>query len=98
MKKLYKYTILKQDGTKEELPLSPKKNFAELYKILNCDIIEIIPSDYYKRAGWGHCTVYGDEEGRFNSKNNRNPHFEAIMAGGMVWDVVGDCVKEEVAE
>jgi len=90
--KQYKYTIYKQDGTIEVLPISKKKDFEELYKILNCSIIEIIPSDYYP-AGFGHSTVYGDEEGRFNENNHRNPHFKVLADG---WDVVGNVIREEV--
>jgi hypothetical protein len=92
----YKYTLLKQDGSTEDLGVSKEKDFAELYKILNCRTIEIINSDYYE----GRATMYGDEEGRFNEKNHRNPHFKVLkneaMFGDQEWDVVGDIVKQEV--
>ncbi len=88
--KMYKYTILRQDGTKEVLPPSKKKSFAELYKILNCTTIEIIPKSYYGKEG--HCTMFGDEEGRFVETNRRNPHFKDLGNG---YFVVGDIVKEE---
>lgn len=93
--KQYKYTLLKQDGSIEVLPVSNKKDFKELYTLLDCQMIEIIPSDYCK--GFGRCTVYGDEEGRFNSNNVRNPHFTVLIDHtGSPWDVVGNCIKEEV--
>ena len=91
--KLYQYTILKQDGTKEVLPPCKKKDFKELYQILNCELIEIIPSDYWSGMGHGKCSMYGDEEGRFKETNYRNPHFKVLAPG---YDVVGDIVKEEV--
>jgi len=90
--KQYKYTIYKQDGTIEVLPISKKKDFKELYIILNCSTIEIIPSDYYPK-GFGHATVFGDEEGRLNEDNHRNPHFKVLAEG---YDVIGNVIKEEV--
>jgi hypothetical protein len=95
--KLYKYTLLKQDGTIKDLGVSKQKPFSELYTILNCGTIEIINFEYWKDRGYGRCEMYGDEEGRFNSKNHRNPHFNVIKdLDGSEWDVVGDIVKEEV--
>lgn len=91
--KLYQYTLLYQDGTTDKLPPCPKKTFHELYRLLGCDMIEIIPSDYYNKMGWGKCTVYGDEEARFNSDNHMNPHFHVLAPG---FDIVGNCIKEEV--
>ncbi len=97
MPKLYQYTILKQDGTSKVLPVSPKKDSKELYKLLNCTTIEIIPSSYYSGLNWGRCIVFGDEEGRYNRLNERNPHFNVIQdIFGAPWDVVGDCIREEV--
>jgi len=98
--KLYKYTILKQDATKEVLAPCKKKEFAEFRKMLNCELIELIPSDYFTGQGWNMCTCYGDEEGRFNSNNKRNPHFKVLhndlLSPGDDWDVVGDIIREEV--
>ncbi len=91
--KLYQYTILKMDGTKEALPPSKIKEFRELYKILNCTIIQLIPSDYWKGMGHGRCSMFGDEEGRFNDKNIPNPHFRELAPG---YNVVGDIIKKEV--
>lgn len=91
--RLYQYTILKMDGSTEALPPSKKKDFNELYKILNCTTIEIIHSDYWKGMGHGRCTMYGDEEGRFNNNNHPNPHFKELAPG---YNVVGNIVKEEV--
>lgn len=100
MGKLYQYTLLNQDGTMEVLEPCQKKEFrgaGGLYELLNCSTIEIIPSLYYKTKKWGKCTVYGDEEGRFNSENIRNPHMDVLNdIDGMEWDCVGTLVKEEV--
>jgi hypothetical protein len=97
--KQYLYTLYKQDGTIEVLPISKKKSFNEIYKILGCEMIEVIPSDYYP-DGFGQVTVYGDEEGRFNSNNKRNPHFKVLKGDPNIepveWDTVGDLLKEEV--
>jgi hypothetical protein len=97
----YKYTLLKQDGTTEDLGTGAKKDFKELYKILNCSLIQIIPDEYYD--GWidGEVECYGDEEGRYNSENIRNPHFKVLKgnpAMGEVaeWDIVGNIVREEL--
>ena len=91
----YKQILLKQDGTTQDLGTSPKKRtLEELYKILGCNIVEIIPSSYYE--GHGRCTMWGDEEGRFNKKNHRNPHFKVLIDDQKrEWDVVGNILKEE---
>ncbi len=91
--KLYKYTLLKQDGTTQDLGVSKEKDFSELYKILNCTTIEHIPQQYYAKRGYGRCQMWGDEEGRFFEKNHTNPHFDVLAPG---YDVVGDIVKQEV--
>lgn len=100
--KMYKYTILKQDGTTDVLPVCPKKEFKGkdgLYELLGCTTIELIPDAYYEGLGHGRCTMYGDEEGRFNTKNTRNLHFKVLKdVDGAEWDVVGNIVKEEVAK
>lgn len=93
MEQLYKYTKYNQDGTVEDLGISKQKSFKELYKIIGCDTIEIIPPEYYENRRWSNCTVYGDEEGRFNTDNHVNPHFSELAPG---WNVVGNTVKEEV--
>jgi hypothetical protein len=99
--KLYQYTILKQDGTKEVLKPCKKKTLKELYQILNCQMVEIIPNAYYEGLGHGHCTMWGDEEARFNPENYRNPHFK-VLKGNIAleeereWDVVGNIIKEEI--
>ncbi len=101
--KLYKYTRLGQDGSIEDLGVSKKKTFNELYDILDCSTIEIIPFAYYKGLGHGRCSMYGDEEARFVIENNRNPHFNVLKGNPDLgepaeWDIVGDIVKEEVAK
>lgn len=100
--KTYKYTILKQDGTVEVLPIGKQKDFKELYKILNCSIIQIIPDSYYPKE-FGKCEVYGDEEGRFLESNHRNPHMKVLRGDPTIgepleWDCVGDLIKEEVIQ
>lgn len=95
----YKYTILKQDGTIEVLRDCPKKKFkgkGGLYELLGCTTIELIPEVYYEGLGHGDCNMYGDEEGRFNTKNTRNLHFKVLKdVDGDEWDVVGNIIKEE---
>lgn len=88
----YQYTLLKQDGTRTDLGTSPKRReFAELYKALECRTVEIIPKDYYPAEFKTRTTIYGDEEGRFNSENGRNPHMLEPLPG---WYCVGDLVAE----
>jgi hypothetical protein len=45
--KLYQYTILRQDGTKEELPPQKKMDWDKVREILKCRTIEFIPKDYH---------------------------------------------------
>ncbi len=92
--KKFQYTLLKQDGSTEDLGIRREIKFDELYKILDCRTIEIIPEQYHQRD-WGECTVYGDEEGRFRSTNKRNPHTQVI---GGDWFCVGDLVRQASVE
>jgi hypothetical protein len=96
---LYRYTLLKQDGTTKELKPSPRKDLSEMYKILNCTTIEIIPKAYYQHKDYGACVIWGDEEARFKSTNKRNPHFETLMDADtqVVFDIVGDVLLERKA-
>ena len=102
-KKLYEYTIYRQDGTIEKLPPQPKMEWdgkGGVYEILNCRTIQLVPTDYlkdgmYKRANW-----YMDEEARFRNDVRRNPHFK-VLTGDILdpfaeWDIVGDVVSEQV--
>lgn len=88
---MYKNTLLKQDGTTQDLGTTEKElSLEQLYKILNCSIIEAIPEFYYKTEAY---ICWGDEEGRFKDSNIRNPHMKAVTdVNGMVWDCVGDIV------
>lgn len=101
--KQYKYTLLKQNGTTEDLGTGKQKGFKELYKILGCSLIQIIPDDYYD--GWADEEVecYGDDEGRYNENNKRNPHFKVLkgnvdLGEPAEWDVVGNIIKEELVK
>ena len=102
--KQYKYTLLKQDGTTQDLGTGKQKEFkgaGGLYELLNCTTIEIINDMYYD--GWvdGEVECYGDEEARYNDNNHRNPHFKVLKGNPEFgepeeWDVVGDIIKEEL--
>lgn len=85
------YTLLKQDGTTEELAQVDKEvELSQLYKWLNCTTVELIPEPYYQ-DDWKGGIVWGDEEGRFNSENKRNPHTKVLQG----WDCVGDLVLQQ---
>ena len=92
--KQYEYKVLHQNGDIEGWK-STKMDFADFRQQLKCQMIEIIPKDYYPVElckGW---TAYGDEEGRFNTENHRNPHFKVLTdPDGGQWDVVGDIIFE----
>lgn len=95
--KLYKYTILKQDGTKQVLAPRKKMDLEELQGMVG-GLIEIVPADYYSGQGWNqYCTVYMNEEARFDSNNKRNPHFNVLHDNNdSPWDIVGVALREEV--
>lgn len=93
--KTYKYTLLKQDGTAETLGRQEEMDLDAMRDLLNCQMIELILRDYYQEAWGKNCLVFGDEEGRFNEKNIRNPHAKVLTGNpdlGEVaeWDCVGD--------
>lgn len=100
--KLYQYTVYKQDGTIERWEPCKKKEWrgaGGLYEVMGWRTIELIPKDYYAE-GWNkRGTLFGDEEGRFNQDNHRNPHTKVLTdPDGNEWDCVGDLIMEEVAK
>lgn len=93
--KTYKYTLLKMDGTVEELGRQEEMDYEAMRELLSCQMIELIPRDYYQETWGKDCLVFGDEEGRFNKDNKRNPHMKVLKGNpelGEVeeWDCVGD--------
>lgn len=98
MKYAYQYTLLGQDGTKTDLGTGKKKDFRELYQILNCDTLGLIPTTYYPKE-YSRATIFGDDEARFNTDNHRNP-FTKVLTGdifdpAMEWDCVGNLVVQQ---
>lgn len=99
--KLYQYTILKQDGTKEELPPQKKMDFDKVREILKCRTIEFIPKDYHPSWIKGFRYVMGDENAGVminmaDRVNYRNPHMEVLTdMFGEEWDVIGDLLLEQ---
>ena len=93
----YKYTMLKQNGKEVDLGVYPHKmTLKQLYAALDCETVQAIPTDYYSDLGYGRCTMFADEEGRYKISNYRNPHFNVLSApGGVEYDVVGDVLKEQ---
>lgn len=91
----YKYQLLKQDGTSEDLEtLSTNMEYERIKEALSCQMIEVIPQDYHPDNN-PNAIYIGDEEGRFNLENHRNPHFKVLRdADGNPWDVVGDILME----
>ena len=103
MPKLYQYTILHFDGSKEVLEPRKKMSLDELYKTLDCRTVETIPTDYFADGMNKRATIYGDEEGRrFDGTDRlrRNQHMKVLkgdlMNPEMEWDCVGDLLMEEV--
>ena len=92
----FKYTLLKQDGTIEDLGTRKEKmSLKELQSVVN-GLIEIISTAYYKEGFNPKAVVYGNEEARFSELNYRNPHFKVLFDDyGYPWDVFGDYLKEE---
>lgn len=97
------YTLLKMDGTTEELLQTDKEvDFTQFREWLNCQMIELIPSQYYQEDwfGEGDTIVWGDEEGRYNTENKRNPHTKVLKGnpalGEMAeWDCVGNLILQQ---
>lgn len=91
----YEYKLLKMDGTVELLEtLNTAMDYNRIKEVLSCQMIEIIPQSYYL-GDVTDVTCIGDEEGRFYSKNTRNPHFKVLRdADNNPWDVVGNILIE----
>lgn len=96
MKKLYQYTVYRQNGDVDVLEPCEKKTWdgeGGLYELIHCQIIQEVPKVYFSEAMNKRGYAWCDEEGLFNQEKKRNPHFE-VVDGGFI---VGDIVLEEVS-
>lgn len=98
--KIWQYILLKQDGTREDLGQRTKMTFGDMYKILNCTTIELVPMAYWTEEFnvWG-ASIYADENARADNTNVRNPHFHVLEGDPSIgepeeWDVVGNAIVE----
>lgn len=91
---MYYYTHLKQDGTFTVVDKTAKKwEYEQLRKFIQ-NYIEVIPDAYMPDNMNG--TLYGDEEGRFNKDNKRNPFTKVLKdVDEAEWDCVGDLLLEQ---
>lgn len=91
--KLYLYTILMSDGTKNEMKPRKKMTLEELQRAVG-GYIEIIPNDYYKHQKWGYVTVYVNEEERLRNPDALENIWFKNLGGG--FNVIGTALKEEI--
>lgn len=84
--KKYKYTVYLQDGTSKVLELRKKEMSLQEKQEIVGGYIEIVPRAYYDESQTGECNLknglyimYGNEEGRFNETNKRNPFFKVLV-------------------
>lgn len=103
----YRYTLLKQDFTKENLGTYDEekafKGANGLYELLgNIRTIELIPEDYYFQSHQINIefdapiiAMFGDEEARDNNENKRNPWFDFFNSYDGVYDIVGNVIAVE---
>lgn len=102
MKQLYKYTLLRQDGSRYEGEPRPKMELKEMYEILGCEIVAVIPEDYYPDDTIGkRITIWGDDEARYVEGAHRNPHMKVLNGNPEIgepaeWDCVGNLLQEEM--
>jgi|SRR6516165_8589465 hypothetical protein len=97
----YKYILLNQNGSRREFgSRTAQMTLQEMKKHLDCQIIAVIPHAYYPTAlDKDNVTIYGDDEGRFNSDNHRNDHMKVLYGDPSIgeppiWDCVGDMLVE----
>lgn len=98
--KWYRYTRLNTDGTREEIcRRNTPMDLDQMRTELGCDILQLIPREYYEGKEWAHgqVQVYGNDEGRVPGyKPNQNFHTleapEHHMLAYYSWDVPGDCL------
>ena len=95
----YKYTLYNTDGSSQEIGEYKKEMpLEEKYKILDCNLIEYIPRDYFPDADARNEKVeyIGDEEGRFVEGVEPNRHMKVLIDHrGRKWDVVGKLIRQE---
>ena len=95
----YRYTLYKADGSSQELGEYKKEmTLEEKYKILDCNLIEYIPRDYFPDSDAKNDNVeyIGDEEGRFAEGAERNRHMKVLIDNRRnEWDVVGTLIRQE---
>jgi hypothetical protein len=89
--KQYQYTFYNQNGDVMGWK-GGKMEYDQIKRTLGegCTMLELIPKDYWPE-GVKFGEMWGDEEGRFNSGNHRNPHFKVLVDEfGHHWDCVGN--------
>lgn len=96
MSKLYQYTLLNQSGNKTVFEPRKKMTLQELYKALDCDVVQVVPKVFFGDSLNKRSTIFVDEEGRFNKENKRNPHFKVLTDPWGETDIVGNALVEEV--
>ncbi len=105
-KKIYKfkYEMLNQDGTRHTLKQTHKLSLKEIYALLDCTNVELIPQAYYPKEyqsdeALEHNIFWADGEGRFNSDNHRNPFMQVLKGNPNIgepyeWDCVGNMLVQ----
>ena len=89
-------TLLKTDGTSTEIEPANGKKFTckELYKLLNCDTVEVI--DLMYGTGPKDDILIGDEEGRLIDEPIENPLatklYRERWGVGKECNIVGDVI------
>ena len=94
MRKFYRYTRLKQDGTSEIVAEQKKKiEHGALVALVGGDL-ELVPSAYYAGKGWGRVDCYADEDARHKG-GGFNPHFHDL---GGAFFIPGDVIRVETVK
>ncbi len=93
MSKLYRYTLLRCDGTEELLETRTTEMWghyiAKWIGASSIGSIGLLPPIYYENWTWGPCRVYVDQEARAARKPS-NQHFKYPKP------VYGDCLRVEL--
>lgn len=103
MRQNYHYKLYKQDGEVVDLGVRDSMPVKEMYQVLDCTMVEVIPRPYYPETDKAdsNVTYWGDEEGRYKDGNQRNPFMEVLQGDTKLgepaeWDCVGNLLREEI--
>lgn len=94
----FRYELLKQDGTIKHFDAGKRKKLGEMYKILGCQQVHVVPGAFFTEKYAGKAVGYQDAETTLNPFAEANPLFKRVPGEAdeevEFYEVSGDVLME----